>query len=92
MTVDTNVQQIVINKLTKAQFDSLETVNANELYAIVDEPEIPALTGNAGKYLTNNGAQYSWDDIPSKVDRLATLTPATATSYAGKIVQYTGST
>jgi len=92
MTVDTNVQQIVINKLTQAQFDSLQTVNANELYAIVDEPVIPALSDNANKYLTNNGVQYVWDDIPSKVDRLAILTPTTATQYAGKIVQYTGET
>ena len=36
MTTDREVSQVVLNKLTKAQYDAIETKNPNEFYAITD--------------------------------------------------------
>lgn len=60
MSVDTNISNLVINKLTKSQYQGI-TPNANELYFIVDEDEyLPANqgSGNAGNVLTiaNDGS------------------------------------
>ena len=60
MSVDTNIPNLVINKLTKQQYEGL-TPAAGELYFIVDQDEyLPANqgSGNAGKVLTiaNDGS------------------------------------
>lgn len=44
MPTDTNVAQVILNKLTKAQYDSA-TKNANELYLT---PDTPATTTELG--------------------------------------------
>ena len=52
---------------------AFEKVNENfdELYARTgDDIQIPALTGNNGKYLTTNGTALSWGTINTTVDRL----------------------
>lgn len=47
MSQDTNLTSLVINKMTKAQYDSLQNKNANELYFITDNSGIIAGTGLA---------------------------------------------
>ena len=37
-TTDTDVQQLVINKLTKQQYDAIATKSPTELYMVTDEP------------------------------------------------------
>lgn len=68
-TTDTNVSNLIINTMTKAQYDSI-TPSATELYLITDEDgALPSQTGNSGKYLTTNGTIASWatvDSLPSQ--------------------------
>lgn len=44
-TTDTDVSQLVINKLTKQQYESITTPSATELYAVTDEPAVDVMTG-----------------------------------------------
>lgn len=39
MPTDTKVKQLIINYLTKAQYEALTTKNADELYFITDDNE-----------------------------------------------------
>lgn len=40
MATDTNVKTLVLNKMTKAQYDALQTKSPNELYLITgDTPD-----------------------------------------------------
>ena len=43
-TSDTNVPQVIVNKLTAAQY-AAATKNPNEFYAVTDEAAVPVMTG-----------------------------------------------
>ena len=44
-TTDTDVSQLVINKLTKQQYDAIATKSPTELYAVTDIPAVDVMTG-----------------------------------------------
>lgn len=44
-TTDTDVSQLVINKLTKQQYDAIATKSPTELYAVTDAPAVDVMTG-----------------------------------------------
>lgn len=97
-----NLDTLVINKLTKAEFDAITTPDPDQLYIITDEDtyatvndlpqpantnplkdgissagiavtysrsdhvhpaELPAQSGNNGKYLTTDGTNVTWATI-----------------------------
>ena len=60
---DETVSNLIINKLTKAQFDAISVPSETELYIITDEDGLPSQTGNAGKFLTTNGTTTSWETV-----------------------------
>ncbi len=61
-TVDTSVNELVINKLTQAQYDALTEKSPTELYFVTDAQDgsLPDQTDNAGKFLTTDGENVSW--------------------------------
>ena len=65
-TVDTVVNELIINKLTQAQFDAIPEAERSdtELYFITDAKDnsLPDQTGNAGKFLTTDGTTASWGE------------------------------
>lgn len=111
MTQDTNIENLIINKLTKAQYESIANPDPAQLYFITDEvisssdvvnalgytPEnvanktttlsssstdtqypsakavydqianidtLPSQTGQSGKFLTTDGTDASWGNLP----------------------------
>ena len=44
-TTDTDISQLVINKLTKEQYDAIATKSPTELYAVTDIPAADVMTG-----------------------------------------------
>ena len=66
-TSDTNVSNLIINVLTKQQYESILNPNNNELYMVTDDNDIPSQTGNAGKFLTTNGTTTSWATVSNAV-------------------------
>ena len=69
MTTTTNIRQLKINKLTKAQYDAA-VKNADELYLTPDDgsgggTDLPDQTGQSGKFLTTNGSTLSWGSVPA---------------------------
>ena len=66
MTTSTQVSELKINKLTKAQYQGIEEPSDTELYFVTDEDTtLPSQTGNAGKFLTTNGSAASWAEVGS---------------------------
>lgn len=61
-TVDTTVNDLVINKLTQEQYDNLAEKSPTELYFVTDakDDSLPDQTDNAGKFLTTDGENVSW--------------------------------
>ena len=53
MATDTNLTQLILNVLTQAQYDALETKDPNQIYAITDVQtfNMPALPIDAGAYV-----------------------------------------
>ena len=64
MATDTIVDNLIINKLTQAQFDAIPEAERSdtELYFITDakDSSLPDQTDNAGKFLTTDGTNASW--------------------------------
>ena len=60
---DETVSNLIINKLTKAQYDAITTPSETELYIVTDEEVLPDQTGNSGKYLATNGTTASWETV-----------------------------
>lgn len=56
MANDTKITQLVINTLTQAQFNGLETKDPNQLYAIID---------GALSYINNNASTYTLESLSS---------------------------
>ena len=68
MSQETNIRQLVINKLTDAQYEQA-VKNADELYLTPDDgsgggTDLPDQTGQSGKFLTTNGSTLSWGNVP----------------------------
>lgn len=69
MSQETNIRQLVINKLTDAQYEQA-VKNADELYLTPDDgsgggTDLPDQTGQSGKFLTTNGSTLSWGSVPA---------------------------
>lgn len=79
MTTTTNVSELKINKLTKAQFETIEP-SATELYYVTDDiDELPSQTGQAGKFLTNDGSILSWGVMSGSEDANINVLPSSGT-------------
>ena len=68
MPTDHNIRQLVINKMTDAQYEQA-VKNADELYLTPYSGEgggtdLPDQTGQSGKFLTTNGSTLSWANVP----------------------------
>lgn len=61
-TVDTSVNELIINKLTQEQYDNLAEKSPTELYFVTDAETLPDQTGNAGKFLQTDGENLSWEN------------------------------
>ncbi len=69
MPTDHNIRQLIINKLTDAQYEQA-VKNADELYLTPDSgsgggTDLPDQTGQSGKFLTTNGSTLSWGAVPA---------------------------
>lgn len=69
MSTEHNIRQLVINKLTDAQYEQA-VKNADELYLTPDSgsgggTDLPDQTGQSGKFLTTNGSTLSWGNVPA---------------------------
>ena len=78
-TSTTNLSELVINKLTKTQYDNITTPSSSQLYMITDDTiyatqsyvdtaisnidALPSQSGNSGKFLTTNGSTASWANV-----------------------------
>ena len=63
MSTRTTVNELKINRMTKAQYSSITPSNT-ELYFVTDEADtLPEQAGNAGKFLTTDGSMPAWTDI-----------------------------
>lgn len=92
MATDTNVTSLVINKMTKAQYDALSTKSDTELYLVPDEID-DAPTANSDNPVKSGGVytalagKADTSDIPTKVSDLANdsgfITDAGVTSFNG---------
>lgn len=69
MSQEINIRQLIINKLTDAQYEQA-VKNADELYLTPDDgsgggTDLPDQTGQSGKFLTTNGSTLSWGSVPA---------------------------
>lgn len=69
MPTDHNIRQLVINKMTDAQYEQA-VKSADELYLTPDDgsgggTDLPDQTGQSGKFLTTNGSTLSWGSVPA---------------------------
>ena len=83
-TVDTSVNELIINKLTQAQYDALIEKSPTELYFVTDDSavDVPVPT-EAGKVLTSteNGVEWAegggtWGSITGTLSDQADLQAA----------------
>ena len=67
MSTSTQVSQLKINKLTKQQYSSI-IPSDTELYFVMDEDDmLPSQEGQEGKFLTTDGTDTSWANIPTEI-------------------------
>lgn len=69
MPTDHNIRQLIINKMTDAQYEQA-VKSADELYLTPDSgsgggTDLPDQTGQSGKFLTTNGSTLSWGSVPA---------------------------
>ena len=67
MQTDTSVNNLVINKLTKAQYDAIQSPSATELYLVPDEVDT-APTSGSSNCVTSGGVYTA---LSGKVSSLA---------------------
>ena len=79
MSQDTNVSNLIINKLTQTQYEGITTPDPTQLYMITDthamylgstlivSSNLPSQTGQSGKFLTTDGTSASWATVPTEV-------------------------
>lgn len=93
MSTNTNVNNLVINKLTKAQYDAIQNPSETELYLVEEEIDTTPTSGSNNPI--TSGAVYialqgkaSTNDLASKEDKMiieAVASPgATLTAEIGK--------
>ena len=82
MTQDTNVQNLIINKLTKVQYESIETPDPTQLYFITDDAE-------GGTWGSITGTLSNQTDLQNVLDaKQATSNLVTAISSLSTDAQY----
>ena len=66
---DSNLNQVVFNKVTKEQYDSQVSsgsIKENEFYLVSGDVEIPAIGADTnGKVLSNDGSKLNWVESTS---------------------------
>lgn len=81
MSQDTNVENLIINKLTKAQFESITTPDPTQLYFITDEVISSADITNALGYIPYNATNPNGYIDASALNGYATQTWVTNQNY-----------
>ena len=77
MPTDTNVNSLVINKLTKAQYDAIQNPSETELYLVEESIDTTPTSGSDN--LVTSGGVYS--ALQGKADSSSLATVATSGSY-----------
>lgn len=91
MPTDTNVNSLVINKLTKAQYDAIQSPSETELYLVEESIDTTPTSGSnnpvssGGVYTALSGKADS-SDLASKEDKvdIVSASGATLTAEVGK--------
>ena len=65
-TTDTSVSELIINKLTKTQYDNIQNPSDTELYIVPDEVD-SAPTSGSDNYVTSGGVYTALQDKADKV-------------------------
>lgn len=82
-TTDTEVQNLIVNKLTLDQYKTAKTagtLSATEAYEItdidtaIDAKSLPSQSGQSGKYLTTDGTNASWATVSGSGGTWGTIT------------------
>ena len=91
MPTDTNVNSLVINKLTKAQYDAIQSPSETELYLVEESIDTAPTSGSENP--VSSGGVYSalqgkadTSDLASKEDKvdIVSASGATLTAEVGK--------
>ena len=77
MATDTTVNNLIINKLTKAQYDAIESPSETELYLVPDEIDTTPTSGSENP-VTSGGVYTA---LSGKADSSSLSTVATSGSY-----------
>lgn len=91
MSQDTNLTDLIINKLTKQQYEGITTPDPNQIYFITDDNGIASLedvnisNASNGQALTYNSSSQTW--VNSTIDALPSQT-----SQSGKFLTTNGTT
>lgn len=84
-TTDTTVSNLIINKLTQAQYDSIQTRSDTELY-LVEEVVDSTPTSGSTNYVTSDGIYTA---LSSKQNNLESQTAYTSKGTSTKVPQIT---
>lgn len=91
MPTDTNVNSLVINKLTKAQYDAIQSPSETELYLVEEEIDSTPTSGSenpvtSGGVYTSLQGKADTSDLASKEDKvdIVSASGATLTAEVGK--------
>lgn len=88
MATDTTVNNLIINKLTKAQYNAIETKSDTELYLVPDTIDSTPTSGSTN--LVESGGVYT--ALSGKQATLTTQTAYTSKGTATKVPQITTNT
>lgn len=91
MPTDTNVNSLVINKLTKAQYDAIQSPSETELYLVEESIDTTPTSGSenpvtSGGVYTSLQGKADTSDLASKEDKVDIVSArgATLTAQVGK--------
>lgn len=73
MAQDTNVQNLIINRLTQTQYDNIQNPSNTELYFIPDNTELVTSISSSSTDLQYPSAKCMWDligDVESLINAL----------------------
>ena len=82
MPTDTNVNSLVINKLTKAQYDAIQSPSETELYLVEEEIDNTPTSGSENP-VSSGGVYTALSGKEDKVD-IVSASGATLTAEVGK--------
>jgi hypothetical protein len=82
MPTDTNVNSLVINKLTKAQYDAIQNPSETELYLVEEEIDTTPTSGSKNP-ITSGSVYTALQDKEDKVD-IVSASGTTLTAEVGK--------